>query len=208
MGKYPNRKEIRNLGKEELGVIVPQNPIIKRWKSWLESYQFNMAYIQDDYSWFVCVLALKAVNSGNFGVGSVLVDSKGKILVWGHNEVFNPFFHSDRHAEMVVMNKFEEAYQHITTLKGYTLYISLESCTMCLARLIFSRINQVLYVSEDAAAGMIHKIKDLPPIFRALAKEQVFTQTKCSEDLKSAASQIFLINAGELNSRFEHRLHK
>jgi len=68
---------------------------------------FDYEYQDDKYIWLTNVLALKAVDSGNFGVGCILVDSSDNIIAEGHNEVFNPYFRSDRHAEMVVMDKLK-----------------------------------------------------------------------------------------------------
>jgi hypothetical protein len=62
-------------------------------------------YTDDSYAWLTCALALQGVATGNFGVGAILVDDGGnQILAQGHNEIFNPRFRSDRHAEMVVMD--------------------------------------------------------------------------------------------------------
>ncbi|MDL5503021.1 MAG: nucleoside deaminase, partial [Candidatus Methanoperedens sp.] len=110
----------------------------------LLDYKFNDACPDDKYVWLKNVLALKGVDSGNFGVGCILVDFHGNVVVQGHNEVFNPYFRSDRHAEMVVMDEFEDTHRDIPMIQGFTLYTSLESCPMCFVRLITSGVNKVL----------------------------------------------------------------
>jgi len=199
------REELGRFGLALLAQIEPRDDSINRWKGWLENYQFDAECSDDDYSWLTCVLALESVNSGNFGVGSVLVDHAGIIVAWGHNEVFNPYFRSDRHAEMVVVDKFEDANRNVTKLEGYTLYTSLESCPMCLARLITSRINRIVYVAEDTSGGMIHKLKDLPSIWIELADSQIFSNACCSQEIVNTAIQIFSINAQELNEMLRNR---
>jgi cytosine deaminase len=64
-----------------------------------------------------CREALAAAGMGNYGVGAVLVDPNGKIAEQGRNSVFFPHFRSDLHAEMVVMNAFEERYPAIDNME-------------------------------------------------------------------------------------------
>jgi len=199
------REELGQFGLALLAQIEPRDNSINRWKVWLMNYQFNDECADDDYGWLTCALALKSVNFGNFGVGSVLVDHSVSVVAWGHNEVFNPYFRSDRHAEMVVVDKFEDAYQNVTKLEGYTLYTSLESCPMCLARLITSRINKIVHVAEDTTGGMVHKLENLPAIWMELADSQIFSKANCSLELVKASIQIFLINAEELNEMLKNR---
>jgi cytosine deaminase len=200
-----NNELIRQLGLEQLETIGLKYTNVREWKTWLSNYQFNTKYPDDRYVWLTCVLALKAVGTGNFGVGCILINAEGNIVAWGHNEVFNPYFRSNRHAEMVVMDKFEDSYQGITSRGGYTLYTSLESCPMCLARLITSGINIVLYAAPDKDGGMVHKMNDLPPTWIDLASRNIFSQAECSQDMINAATQIFLVNAIELNWKLKNR---
>jgi hypothetical protein len=63
-----------------------------------------------------CQEALVAALRGNYGVGALLVDPQGTIVARGQNAVFSPYFRSDLHAEMVVMNTFEERHPEIDTM--------------------------------------------------------------------------------------------
>lgn len=195
-------KDIRSLGEEILGKIVSKNSFknenVINWKNWLQLYDFRPEHTDDPYAWLTNVLALKSVNSGNYGVGSIIVDAEGKIVVLGHNLVYSPSFRSDLHAEMVALNYFEEKNPQITTLKGYTLYTSLESCPMCLTRLISAGINRVYYVSSDPIGGMTGSIDLLPPLWKELSEPQIFAKAYCSAELSNAATGIMLINAEEL----------
>lgn len=107
--------------------IGHENEKISKWRTWLLDYKFNDIYPDDKYVWLTDVLALKSVYAGNFGVGCILVDFHGNVVVQGHREVFHPYFQSDRHAEMVVMDEFEDIQPDISKIQGLTLYTSLES---------------------------------------------------------------------------------
>ncbi|WP_440955785.1 nucleoside deaminase [Methanosarcina sp. Mfa9] len=191
-------QEIRELGSGLLEKIGSRDEKVMNWKHWLAGYSFQPEYLDDPYAWLTDVLALKSVDSGNYGVGSVLVDAEGKVIALGHNLVYSPYFRSDLHGEMVVVNQFEEEHPEITTLEGYTLYTSLESCPMCLIRLISSGINRVLYAAADSIAGMTNSMDLLPPLWKDLSGRQVFSRARCTEELSNAGTEIMLINAEEL----------
>ncbi len=182
-----------------------QTNSISYWESFLESYEPNSDYPDDFYALETCKLALSAVKLGNFGVGSLIVSPEGNIVAKGHNQVFYPHFRSDRHGEMVVMNQFEEQYQNITTMRGYTLYTSLESCPMCMARLITSGCETVIHVAEDLIGGMVHLQENLPPVWRELARNQQFIPAKCSREIKEAAQSIVVLNIKQLNQLLNQR---
>ncbi len=171
----------------------------------LLEYQFKDEHRDDVFAWYSCLLALKAVCKGNLGVGSLLVDNKKDVIAEGHNNVFAPYFRSDLHAEMVVMNQFEDNNKEISSVKGYTLYTSLEPCPMCLTRLITSGINTVLFLAPDEPGGMVHIFENLPKAWHGLSEQQRFCQADCSQDLINAAEEIFLVNREELNKKTKMR---
>jgi tRNA(Arg) A34 adenosine deaminase TadA len=172
----------------------------------LKSYQPNVSDYPDDFfGQLSCILAYEAVLEGNFGIGCVLVDSSQNVVVQGHNELFNPYFRSDRHGEMVVMDTFEENNKSITSMADYTLFTSLESCPMCLARLITSGVGTVKYLSPDLTGGMVHLMTNLPPIWQELAARQQFPQADVSPTLIELAFDIFMVNADALNSKIVNR---
>lgn len=194
--------DIRGMGEEilrEIGLKAGfKNEKVINWKNWLQLYNFHPEYEDDPYAWLTNVLALKSVDSGNYGVGSIITDPKGDVVALGHNLMYSPSFRSDLHAEMVTLNYFEENNPQITALKDYTFYTSLESCPMCLIRLISAGINRVFYVSSDPIGGMTGSINLLPPLWKELSEPQAFTKARCSIDLSNAATAIMLINADEL----------
>ena len=197
-------EQIIELGLQELGQIDPETDHTEKWKTKLMDYQFNHEYPDDSYIWLTNVMALRAVDCGSFGIGCVLTDGSGNVVVHGHNEIFNPYFRSDRHGEMVVMDKFEDTCRGLIELGGYTLYSSLEPCPMCLVRLISSTVDKVFYAAPDISGGMVHVMKNLPPFWTELGEGMVFSQAKCSRELIRSANDIFLLNAYELIEKLKN----
>jgi cytosine deaminase len=193
---------ILDTGRKLLAELAPASGETGTWKAFFSAYRFNAAYPDDAYIWLSGILALTSVTRGNFGVGSILIDDAGDVVAQGHNEVFRPYFRSDRHAEMVVMTRFE-ADPHPTDLSSHTLYTSLEPCPMCLVRLSTSGIAKVLYAAADAEGGMVHRQQGLPPFWNDLARRKVFAQAHCSPDLIGAAERLFFINLDELMEKIK-----
>lgn len=198
-------QRILAIGKQELAGIRPDTDDSRHWAEYLGAYSPHAEYPGDAAVWLTCVLALEAVATGNFGVGCVLTDSRNDVVAYGHNEVFSPQFHSDRHAEMVVMSAFENTNPTLANLSGYTLFTSLESCPMCLSRLINSGVGRVLFAAPDHEGGMVHKLADLPPLPIELSRGQTFGQAKCSPELITIAQRIWFLNDKELNERLRAR---
>jgi cytosine deaminase len=148
--------------------------------------------------------AVKAARSGNFGIGAVLVDSSGKVLLEGRNRVFTPRFRSDAHAEMDVLSKLERLMPEVRA-RSLTLYTSVECCPMCLARVITSGISRVVYVATDADGGMVAQRSNLPRIWRDLSKGQRFDKAKCSPELTRIADEVFRSNVVQLDRELRKR---
>ena len=149
--------------------------------------------------------ALAAATEGNFGVGAVIVDGEGRIVERGHNHVFHPHFRSDIHAEMDVLDKFEDANPSLESVAGYTLVTSLEPCPMCLTRLITSGIPRVYHAAPDTESGMVSRLDQLTPVWVELARQQEFAAADCSPDLGTLALEIFLHTAENNTARLMSR---
>ena len=152
-------------------------------------------YGQDRYVIASIQEAIEAAKEGNFGVGAVIVDPDGEIVMGGHNHVFNPHFRSDIHAEMDAMNNFEDTFTGVTSMRDHTLYTSLEPCPMCLTRLITCGVGQVYHAAPDIETGMVSRLGQLSPVWVDLADSQVFAQADCSPELIDIALQVFLVTA-------------
>jgi len=141
-----------------------------------------------------CQEALAAARLGNYGVGAVLVDPSGTVVAHGQNAVFAPHFRSDLHAEMVVMNLFEERYPEVDTLRGYTLLCSLEPCPMCLARLLAAGVPMVKFLAYDELGGMVRHRHHLPTAWQRLGERQEIGLADVSDSLRQFALEVFLLN--------------
>ena len=99
------------------------------------------------------------------------------------------------------MDRFEESHPEVISMDGYRLYTSLESCPMCMARLISSGVSVVLHVADDLEGGMVRQRHLLPPVWQKMMEPMVFATARCSERLRDMARQIFAVNAAELNQK-------
>jgi len=152
-------------------------------------------------------LALKAAEEGNYGVGAILVDPNGKIIIKGHNKVFHPNFRSDMHAEMDVMTEFESKIKTHSNLSDYTLFTSLEPCPMCLIRLIISGIGKIYYAVDDFFGGMVRRIDAVPLQWREIASGRVFKLADCSAQLREFSSDIFMFTVEKNDQKLRSLKH-
>jgi cytosine deaminase len=148
-----------------------------------------------------CHEALAAIGEGNYGVGAVLIDPSGAVAERGHNLAFQPTFRSDLHAEMVVMNAFEERFPETGSMAGYVLVCSLEPCPMCLARLLIAGVETVKFVASDELGGMVEGLHHLPLAWKRLAERVEFRRADTSDELRRLAADAFLLNLDRLRRR-------
>jgi tRNA(Arg) A34 adenosine deaminase TadA len=198
-------EKIGELGQPRLAGLKPGGEGVERWRGFLAGYQPRPEHPDDGYAWLACTLALEGVAGDNFGVGAILVGRDGQVVAWGHNQVFHPHFRSDRHAEMVVLEGWEDGRREVPWPGGLTLYTSLEPCPMCLVRLCNADVQSVLFAAADSIGGMVGRLDSLPPVWLELARGKTFAQARCSPDLARAAGQIFQLNLEELNARLKVR---
>jgi len=175
--------------------------ILHGFEKKVKSYVPKPMYRDDAYVKIAIIEAINAAMKGNFGVGALLVDNDGKIIVRGHNHVFSPYFRSDLHAEMDVMNKFEKRYKNAKNVKTLTLYTSLEPCPMCFARLMTSGVRTIYYAAKDIEGGMVHKLKDMPKVWIDIARRQEFALARCSSELRIISMKVFETTVVENNDK-------
>lgn len=153
----------------------------------------------------VCMEALAALREGNYGVGAVIADESGAVLVRARNQVFEPVFRSDGHAEMMAVSLLEDEHPEVSPA-NLTLYVSLEPCPMCMSRLKLAGIGRVRYLSPDPAGGMVSRHQDMPPIWRLLNPAQDFAAADVSPALRRLAGRIFQVNLRGLRRRLLERV--
>jgi len=156
---------------------------------------FIVSTKQDEFAIETIKDAIAAAKSGTFGVGAILVDTEtGEVKYRGKNKVFS-HSRSDLHAEMDVLNVFEDenGAESRELIKQYTLYTSLESCPMCLCRIITAGVQEVYHIADDFGGGMVHLFDQLPPVWQDIAKSRTYKKANCSEELSAIAEEVFLL---------------
>jgi tRNA(adenine34) deaminase len=174
----------------------------------LAGYQVNDAYCHDRLAVRCCQLALKSLEAGCYGVGALLTDKNGTILAEAGNEVFLNGFHSARHAEMVVIDLFEERYPDFADRSGLTLMVSLEPCPMCLVRSLVAGIGTVVYIAADVDGGMVERIDRMPPAWINLATLQERTKAVTSRHTASLALALATCSLKELRQQLLASIRK
>ena len=150
--------------------------------------------------------ALTGRKTRNGGIGACLVnETNGEIVERGHNEQYVPHFRSDLHAEMVILNRYEDRMRIMRSfggpnnsasnprehMKEIVLYTSVEPCPMCMARIANSGIKKVYYAAADESGGMGHRIEGFPPFWQGMAQGIVIEPARCSPTLKELAQKMF-----------------
>jgi tRNA(adenine34) deaminase len=162
------------------------------------------AYPDDPMGVRVCEEALAAAVAGNYGVGALLVDAGGEVVLSGGNQVFEPRFASDGHAEMALVSRLERERAELAPA-GLTLVVSLEPCPMCYTRLKLAGIGRVLYLAADEAGGMVRRAAHMPPIWAQLHPAQVFAPAQVAPALRRLALAIFSLGLRDLRGRLVAR---
>ena len=109
---------------------------------------------RDDTEWLrlAVSLAVENVAAGGGPFGAVVVRD-GVVLGQGVNQV-TPTLDPTAHAEVVAIRQACRANGDFA-LTGTTLYASCEPCPLCLAAILWARVDRVLYAAtgEDATAA-------------------------------------------------------
>ena len=158
-----------------------------------------------EFGIMVCEEALVAARAGNYGIGAIIVNPQGDVIERGNNQAFYPKFRSDLHAEMVVMNSFEKRFPEVDNMRGYTLVCSLESCPMCVARLLITGVQTVKFLVHDELGGMVTHLHRLPEAWKRLAERTEFVLADVSQELRQFALDVFLVNLEHLRRKLWSR---
>ncbi len=142
---------------------------------------------------------------GNSGVGCVILDPGGQVLITERNRVLAPRFRSDLHAEMSALNVYEGGHPDGGDLRGHTLVTSLEPCEMCTVRIITSGVTTTLWVASDIGKGGITGPNTLAPHWARLAQTQKFAQADCSKELSEISLKVFTATIGGVTEKMMAR---
>lgn len=123
-------------------------------------------------------LAKIAESHNEIPVGAVVV-CNGKIIGEGYNQsiMLND---PSAHAEMIAIR---EAGKHIENYRliDCTLYVTLEPCPMCAGLLVHSRINKVIYATQDEKTGAVGTVFNLVQDSKLNHQVEVISGLKKSE---------------------------
>jgi tRNA(adenine34) deaminase len=159
--------------------------------------------------------ALKGAKERNGGIGACLVrEATGEILEVGHNSQYEPYFRSDLHAEMHLLDRWEEKVKRTRSrnptdptfrdprdMGGIVLYTSVEPCPMCMGRIINAGVKKVRYAVVDEDGGMATRFDSLPPFWKGMAGDLTIEPARCSPALTALAKRLFRPFGGRAISR-------
>lgn len=167
----------------------------------IRAYRVDPRYRDDPYGLIMARDALTSLKEGSGGIAACLVDARtGKVVERGRNRQTTGYFRSDLHAEMDLLNRYEERMRKPVGVKGgkdprdcgdLVLYSSLEPCPMCLTRILNAGIRRMYYVSPDRDGGMVRHLDQLPKFWREFAAGREFGQAQCSPALQQIAADLF-----------------
>jgi len=120
-------------------------------------------------------LALEAAReglaAGEVPVGAVVVGQGGKILGRAYNQPIG-LHDPTAHAEVLALRQ-AAAQAGNYRLPGVSLYVSMESCLMCVGAMIQARVQRLVFGAADPKAGACGSVWDLPRDRRALHRVEV-----------------------------------
>ncbi|MEN6475072.1 MAG: nucleoside deaminase [Syntrophaceae bacterium] len=178
----------------------PDETNLAALKARIEALKVDPAYPDDLYALETIKEAYAALRSKSGGIGACLVDERsGAVIARGRNRQYSGYFRSDLHAEMDLLNRYEDRVRKPLTsaggnpraCEGLVLYSSLEPCPMCLTRIINSGIKKLYYVAPDPEGGMVSRMQDLPPFWRRFAQGREFKEARCSPAMRAMAADLF-----------------
>ena len=178
--------------------IKPDDPvkvILQKIENFLIAFIPESEFSDDIYAKAANLQALKSLKQGGYGIGSVLVDSDGKIIAADHNSQIQKH-RSDLHAEMTLLTNFEESrlakkYVNLYVYKpGLTVFSSAEPCPMCFIRISTTGAN-TKYCTPGPEDGMVTRINCLPPSWQDMARKQEVKLGDCSPIMQKLSHLLF-----------------
>ena len=185
----------------KIGLPVNLDEIEKK----INTFAPDPTYTDDPFILVTLKEALMGGRERNGGIGACLVrETTGEVMERSHNRQYEPYFRSDLHAEMDLLNRYEEraritrsrdpkdpTFRNPRNMTGLVLYTSVEPCPMCLTRIINAGVKKVYYALTDDNGGMAHRFDNLPPFWRSMAQGIILEHARCSPELKEIAQKLF-----------------
>ncbi len=116
-----------------------------------------MSNSDQDIYWMKKALAIaeKGFQSGNIPVGAVLVKDN-QLIAQAHNLKENVLQHAEK---IVVESVIAEGEKY---LYDYTLYVTVEPCSMCAGIIVWSRVGRLVIGAQDTKAGACGSVYNIP----------------------------------------------
>ena len=116
--------------------------------------------MKDDKYWMGIALeeAIKATEEDEIPVGAVLI-SDNEIKARNHNrtrQLNDPTAHAEKLVIKEIIKKGEKF------LYDYTLYVTLEPCSMCAGVLVLARLGRLVFGAYDPKSGAVGSIFNIP----------------------------------------------
>jgi tRNA(Arg) A34 adenosine deaminase TadA len=111
-------------------------------------------------------LAWESFRAGSLGIGAVITDAAGAIVVEGRNRLFEhptadaPLAGSTlAHAELDALSRVRWR----SVVDGHVLWSSLEPCLQCAGAIRFAGIGCVRYLCDDPVCDGLHRLPEISP---------------------------------------------
>ena len=130
----------------------------------LDSFYSLMAYAVVNKEWQDNI---KQDSSRGYNIGSVLVDNDKYVVNWARNSV-NSTMNETQHGEVRLIQSYLDSI-HSFSLKGFSIYSTLEPCAMCSGMMKMTQLYRTIYGQTDPAYG------------KALERLQLETDSCCSK---------------------------
>ena len=106
-------------------------------------------------------------SSRGYNIGSVLVDNDKYVVNWARNSV-NITMNETQHGEVRLIQSYLDR-THSFSLKGFSIYSTLEPCAMCSGMMKMTQLHRTIYGQTDPGYG------------KALERLQLEISSCCSE---------------------------
>jgi tRNA(adenine34) deaminase len=111
-------------------------------------------------------LAWDSFRAGSLGIGAVITDADGTIVVEGRNRLFEhpsaeaPLAGSTlAHAELDALSRVRWR----QAVEGHVLWTSLEPCLQCAGAIRFAGISRVRFLCDDPICDGLHRLPEISP---------------------------------------------
>lgn len=124
-------------------------------------------------------LAEQAVKHGDAPIGAVVLGPDGEVLTTARNER-ELTGDATAHAEVLALRRASQVLGN-WRLKGCTLVVTLEPCTMCAGAVVLSRVDHLVFGAFDEKAGAVSSLWDVVRDPRLNHRPQVTSGVRADE---------------------------